>query len=70
MPATPYDAIADWYDAYLRQNPLYEEVILPGMLALAGDVAGGGWPGGLRSGLRAGLHRSRAGPARRTGDGR
>ncbi|HEY8324736.1 MAG TPA: class I SAM-dependent methyltransferase [Ktedonobacterales bacterium] len=40
MPATPYDAIADWYDAYLRQNPLYEEVILPGMLALAGDVAG------------------------------
>lgn len=39
MPATPYDAIVDWYDAYLRQNPLYEDVILPGMLALAGDVA-------------------------------
>src|SRR6185437_8799224 len=31
---------ADWYDAYLRQNPLYEEVILPGMLALAGDIDG------------------------------
>ena len=40
MPSTPYDAIADWYDAYLRTNPLYAEVILPGMLALAGDVSG------------------------------
>jgi len=40
MSATPYDSIADWYDAYLRQNPLYEEVILPGMLALAGDIDG------------------------------
>lgn len=35
-----YDAIADWYDAYLRENPLYAEVILPGMLTLVGDVSG------------------------------
>jgi ubiquinone/menaquinone biosynthesis C-methylase UbiE len=40
MPHTPYDAIANWYDAYLRENPLYAEVILPGMLALAGDLSG------------------------------
>ncbi|HZC05000.1 MAG TPA: class I SAM-dependent methyltransferase [Ktedonobacterales bacterium] len=40
MPPSPYDAIANWYDAYLRKNPLYAEVILPGMLALAGDVGG------------------------------
>ncbi|HEU5344911.1 MAG TPA: class I SAM-dependent methyltransferase [Ktedonobacterales bacterium] len=40
MSSAPYDAIADWYDAYLRENPLYAEVILPGMLALVGDVTG------------------------------
>ncbi len=33
----PYDAIAEWYDAYL-DGPLYEELILPSLLDLAGDV--------------------------------
>lgn len=40
MPEAPYDAIADWYDELVRSAPLYEELILPAMLDLAGDVAG------------------------------
>lgn len=36
----PYDAIAEWYDAYLREKPLYSEVVLPGMMELVGDAAG------------------------------
>jgi len=34
---SPYDAIAEWYDAYL-EGPLYEDLILPSLLDLAGDV--------------------------------
>jgi len=37
---TSYDDIAEWYDAYLRDRPIYSEVILPNLLALVGDVAG------------------------------
>lgn len=36
---TRYDAIAGWYDAYVG-GPVHEELVLPGMLDLAGDVAG------------------------------
>lgn len=40
MSDAPYDAIAEWYDAYLREKPLYSEIVLPGMLDLVGDAAG------------------------------
>lgn len=33
-----YDAIAGWYDTYLRERPLYRELLLPTLLDLAGDV--------------------------------
>ena len=36
----PYDAIADWYDGYLRDRPLYRETLLPAVLDLVGDVQG------------------------------
>ncbi|MEO7003603.1 MAG: class I SAM-dependent methyltransferase [Ktedonobacterales bacterium] len=39
-PATPYDAIAEWYDGYLRERPLYRETLLPAVLNLVGDVQG------------------------------
>jgi len=39
-PPAPYDAIADWYDGYLRDRPLYRETLLPAVLTLAGDVQG------------------------------
>lgn len=35
----PYDAIAEWYDVNVG-GPLHEEVVLPSMLELVGDVAG------------------------------
>lgn len=35
-----YDAIADWYDQFLRERPIYTDVILPNLLALVGDVSG------------------------------
>jgi len=38
MSNTSYNDIAGWYDAYLRENPLYREVVLPNVLALVGDV--------------------------------
>ncbi len=40
MTEAPYDAIADWYDDLIRTAPLYQELILPAMLELAGDVEG------------------------------
>ena len=65
MTSVPYDSIADWYDAYLRQNPLYEEVILPGMLALVGDS-----DGQVVCDLACGQgFIARARPTRRAGDG-
>lgn len=38
--AAPYDDIAEWYDTYLRENPLYREIVLPTVLELVGDVHG------------------------------
>ena len=35
-----YEPIADWYDAFLRQNPIYEEIVLPTVLNLVGAVHG------------------------------
>jgi ubiquinone/menaquinone biosynthesis C-methylase UbiE len=40
MTQATYDDIADWYDQYLRERPIYQEVVLPNVLALVGDVAG------------------------------
>ncbi len=40
MPQTSYDDIAEWYDQFLRERPIYREVILPNLLALIGEVAG------------------------------
>ncbi|MBV9280472.1 MAG: class I SAM-dependent methyltransferase [Chloroflexi bacterium] len=39
MPQSPYDAIADWYDRYVRR-PIFEDVVLPALLDLVGDVEG------------------------------
>ncbi|HET7038011.1 MAG TPA: class I SAM-dependent methyltransferase, partial [Thermomicrobiaceae bacterium] len=39
MSLPPYDAIAEWYDRILRENPIYE-VVLGNLLDLAGEVAG------------------------------
>lgn len=36
----PYDDIAQWYDTYLRENPMYREVILPTLLELVGEPGG------------------------------
>ncbi|HEU5231061.1 MAG TPA: class I SAM-dependent methyltransferase [Ktedonobacteraceae bacterium] len=38
--STTYNDIAEWYDQYLRDNPLYREVILPNVLAMVGEVRG------------------------------
>jgi SAM-dependent methyltransferase len=35
-----YNNIAEWYDQYLQERPIYSEVILPNLLTLVGDVAG------------------------------
>jgi ubiquinone/menaquinone biosynthesis C-methylase UbiE len=35
-----YDDIAEWYDQFLRERPIYSEVILPNLLALVGEVEG------------------------------
>lgn len=35
-----YDAIAEWYDEQVRSNGLFHELVVPALLALAGDVAG------------------------------
>lgn len=40
MSDTSYNDIAGWYDTYLRENPIYTEIILPNVLALTGDVQG------------------------------
>lgn len=34
-----YDHISAWYDAFLRENPIYTEVVVPAMLGLVGDVS-------------------------------
>ena len=33
-----YDDIAEWYDIYLRENPIYHEIVLPHLLELVGEV--------------------------------
>jgi len=35
-----YNDIAEWYDSYLRENPIYTDIVLPNVLALVGDVQG------------------------------
>lgn len=38
MSKASYNDIAGWYDSYLRENPIYSEIVLPNVLALIGDV--------------------------------
>ncbi|HEU5379195.1 MAG TPA: class I SAM-dependent methyltransferase [Ktedonobacteraceae bacterium] len=35
-----YNNIAAWYDNYLKENPLYQEVVLPALFKLTGDIQG------------------------------
>src|SRR5260370_29013583 len=35
-----YNDIAQWYDQFLRERPVYTEVILPNLLTLVGEVEG------------------------------
>jgi ubiquinone/menaquinone biosynthesis C-methylase UbiE len=38
MTDTSYNDIAQWYDQFLGERPIYKEVILPNLLTLVGDV--------------------------------
>ena len=38
MSQPSYNDIAQWYDQFLRERPLYTEVILPNLLSLVGEV--------------------------------
>ena len=40
MTQASYDDIAQWYDQFLRERPIYMDVILPSLLALVGEVEG------------------------------
>lgn len=40
MNHAPYNDIAVWYDSYLRENSIYQDVVLPCLLELTGDVQG------------------------------
>jgi ubiquinone/menaquinone biosynthesis C-methylase UbiE len=40
MAHASYDDIAEWYDQFLRERPIYTEVILPNLLTLVGEVQG------------------------------
>ncbi|HET8840743.1 MAG TPA: class I SAM-dependent methyltransferase [Ktedonobacteraceae bacterium] len=40
MSRAHYDDIAVWYDNYLKENPIYQEMVLPMLLELAGNVQG------------------------------
>src|SRR5215469_14529068 len=40
MSSGSYNDIAEWYDQFLRERPVYTEVILPNLLALVGEVEG------------------------------
>lgn len=40
MPDTSYNDIAGWYDAYLREKPMYRDILLPHLLDLVGDAQG------------------------------
>jgi ubiquinone/menaquinone biosynthesis C-methylase UbiE len=40
MSTAPYNDIADWYDEYTRERPIYHEVLLPGLFELMPDIRG------------------------------
>ncbi len=40
MTQASYNDIAEWYDQFLRERPVYTEVILPNLLALVEEVEG------------------------------
>jgi ubiquinone/menaquinone biosynthesis C-methylase UbiE len=40
MTHASYNEIAEWYDSFLRERPVYTEVLLPNLLALIGAVEG------------------------------
>src|SRR5712691_5345545 len=40
MTEASYNDIAEWYDQFLRERPVYYEVILPNLLALVGEIQG------------------------------
>lgn len=40
MTQASYNDIAEWYDQFLQERPVYTEVILPNLLALVGEVEG------------------------------
>src|SRR5258708_4548258 len=40
MTQASYNDIAQWYDQFLRERPVYAEVLLPNLLALVGEVKG------------------------------
>src|SRR2546429_8735226 len=40
MTRASYNDIAQWYDQFVRERPVYMEVILPGLLSLVGEVEG------------------------------
>src|SRR2546430_12787266 len=40
MMPTSYNEIAEWYDQFLGERPVYREVILPNLLTLVGEVEG------------------------------
>lgn len=40
MTQASYNDIAQWYDQFLRERPVYTEVILPNLLALIGETEG------------------------------
>jgi len=40
MTPASYNDIAEWYDQFLRERPVYTEVILPNLFVLIGEVAG------------------------------
>lgn len=35
-----YNAIAEWYDNYLHDNPIYQNVLLPALFSLIGNIHG------------------------------
>lgn len=40
MPASSYDAIAEWYDTWVGSHPMGEDAFFPAVEALMGDVVG------------------------------
>lgn len=40
MSHASYNDIAGWYDSYLREKPIYDEIVLPYLLELVGDIQG------------------------------